>query len=43
MYSFSKTKNMDIPLQAAYRVAADIEKYHEFIYGMKPVDVLTGK
>jgi len=41
MYSFSKTENIDIPLQAAYRVAADIEKYHEFIYGMKPVDVLT--
>lgn len=41
MYSFSKTENMDIPLQAAYRVAADIEKYHEFIHGMKPVDVLT--
>ena len=41
MYSLSKTENMDIPLQAAYRVAADIEKYHEFIHGMKPVDVLT--
>ncbi len=41
MYSFSKTENLNIPLQAVYQVAADIEKYHEFIHGMKPVDVLT--
>lgn len=41
MYSFERTEHLDIPLTVAYQGAADIEKYHEFIYGMKPVNVLT--
>ncbi|MBW2649203.1 MAG: hypothetical protein JRC53_05235 [Deltaproteobacteria bacterium] len=40
MHSFRKTEVLDIPLTVAYQIAADIEKYHEFIHGMKPVDVL---
>ena len=29
-----------MPISTAYQVAADIEKYHEFIHGMKPVNIL---
>jgi len=41
MYTFERTEHLDAPLTAAYQVASDIEKYQEFIHGMKPVDVLT--
>jgi ribosome-associated toxin RatA of RatAB toxin-antitoxin module len=41
MYTFEKTEQLEIPLTIAYQVASGIENYHEFIYGMKPVDVLT--
>ncbi len=41
MYSFERTEHLEIPLTVAYQVAFDIEKYHKFIHGMKPVDVLT--
>ena len=41
MYSFSKTEYLNIPLTLSYQIASDIEKYHEFIHGMKPVDVLS--
>jgi ribosome-associated toxin RatA of RatAB toxin-antitoxin module len=41
MYSFRKTEDLEIPLAVAYQVAADIEKYHEFIHGMKSVNVLS--
>jgi len=41
MYSFKKIEHLDVPLTVAYKIASGIEKYHEFIRGMKPVDVLT--
>jgi ribosome-associated toxin RatA of RatAB toxin-antitoxin module len=41
MYTFEKTEQVEIPLTIAYQVASDIENYHEFIYGMKSVNVLT--
>jgi len=41
MYRFKKIEHLDIPLTVAYQIASDIEKYHEFIHGMKPVDVLS--
>ena len=41
MYSFKKIEYLDVPLTVAYQIASGIEKYHEFIHGIKPVDVLT--
>ena len=41
MYTFRKTEQLKIPLTVGYQVAADIEKYHEFIHGMKAIDVLA--
>ncbi len=41
MYTFEKNEQLEIPLTIPYQVASDIENYHEFIYGMKSVNVLT--